>query len=125
MAYSEITWPVSLPQGPLVDSYGETPDYDVIVTDMDAGPKRQRRRSSAGTESRSVKYLLKWEQKATMKDFLDGNAGRSFWWPDPTADVYRYVRVKGDSEIQFAPVGARHWYVTMTLEIWPYVSRNK
>lgn len=108
-----------------MDSYGETPDYDVIVTDMDAGPKRQRRRSSAGTESRSVKYLLKWEQKATMKDFLDGNAGRSFWWPDPTADVYRYVRVKGDSDIQFAPVGARHWYVTMTLEIWPYVSRNK
>lgn len=43
MAYSEITWPVSLPQRPLVDSYGETPDYDVIVTDMDAGPKRQRR----------------------------------------------------------------------------------
>ena len=42
MAYSEITWPVSLPQRPLVDSYGETPDYDVIVTDMDAGDVYKR-----------------------------------------------------------------------------------
>lgn len=125
MAYSEITWPLSLPQSPLVDGYAETPDYDVIVTEMDAGPKRQRRRSSAAPEARTVKYVLDKAQRATLKTFLNENAGRSFWWPDPTEDrAYRYVRVSGGAEVQISPAAGTHWYATFTLEIWPYVRRH-
>lgn len=125
MAYAEITWPVSLPQVPLVDGYSEQPDYDIIVTEMDTGPKRQRRRSSAGMESRPVKYLLDWGQRKIIKEFLEANAGRSFWWPDPTeAGNYRYVRLKGDTEVQIVSAGPLNWHVTFTVEIWPYVRRN-
>lgn len=125
MAYAEITWPGSLPQCPLEAGYCETPDYDVIVTETDAGPKRQRRRSSATPESRVAKYLLDAGQRRTFKSFLEANAGRSFWWPDPTENgELCYVRVKGGSEVQIVPAGPLHWYVTFTLEVWPYVRRH-
>ena len=126
MAYSEIFWPLSLPQKALVDSYSETPAYDVITTEMETGPQRQRKRSSAAIETRAVKYWITDAQRTTLKAFLSDNAGRSFWWPDAAdGDVYRYVRLKGGQEVQFVPTSTtRYWYVTFTLEIWPYASRN-
>lgn len=125
MAYSEITWPVSLPQSPLEDSYGETPDYGVMATEMECGPKRQRRRSSAATEPRTVRYILDAGQRRTLRAFLEANAGRSFWWPDSAeGGEYRYVRPRAGSEAQIAPAGGLYWYATLTLEVWPHVRRH-
>ena len=46
MAYSEITWPSSLPQKPQKNNYEESFNMSQIISsvDFDAGPTRQRRR---------------------------------------------------------------------------------
>lgn len=126
MAYSEITWPVSLPQRALKDGYSEQLANNIIVTEMETGPARQRKRSSAGTETYTVSYILNKNQRDTLKRFLTATEGNSFWWPDASHETERYVRVSGASEgPSFSTDVGLMWKITLTLDIWPYVSRNK
>lgn len=128
MALSQIQWPISLPQRPDTGSYTESPTYDIEKSQFETGPQRQRKRSSYGLETRQVKYLLNNSQRQTLRDFLDVSAGRSFWWPDPTASlptedvVYRYVRT--DNKAQIQSEGSSRFSVTLNLTIWPLVTRS-
>lgn len=102
---------------------------DVLVTSFDTGPTRQRRRSSAGLEKREVRYVLTRPQMDTLRSFVRDNAGRSFWWPDPThADgpgTLVYARMKGGSNVKFEPYGnTTAWQTSFTIEIWPWVTQS-
>lgn len=128
MPYTEITWPATLPQKPQKTSYEETVDMGQLIssTDFDAGPSRQRRRSTALPTRRTCLFILTETQKGTLYQFLDENLGRSFWFPDPTGTGYVYVRVASGSQVSFKPWNdTLSWQITLTLDVWPFVTRSE
>jgi len=61
---ANITWPAELPPTLLLNSLSMQPQNNVIRTTMDAGPKKARRRYTAGTKTFSGKIILnaaQWE----------------------------------------------------------------
>jgi hypothetical protein len=63
------TWPVSLPQTPLIAGYSEQPPDIIVETKMDAGPPKARRRFSAGIRPIKVKMLMTTAQVETLDVF--------------------------------------------------------
>ncbi|WP_069383956.1 hypothetical protein [Halomonas caseinilytica] len=114
------TWPASLPQHPLIKEYAETPQSNVIRSQMDVGPAKTRRRSTATTTDAEVVYLLTGPQRQTFLDWLNNDiAGGAlpFDWPRPRAGV-ESVLIKGDPPYNMEPAGQK-WRLSMTLEIQP------
>lgn len=62
------TWPASLP-APLLNSLKESPPENVIRTDMDKGPAKVRRRTTANIRPISFSLRLTPAQVDTMDDF--------------------------------------------------------
>lgn len=123
MALSQIMWPLSLPQYPLVQGYQDTPGRAVIVSDFDVGPKRQRKRSSAAMRKVTATYPLKPSQKADWDSFYELALGRSFWWPDPMQDgAYVYARIAND--VKLTPQGPNWFSIQLELEVWPYITQD-
>ncbi len=63
------TWPDTLPAAPLLESFHETTPDSTIRTEMDAGPAKLRRRTTAAVRRMNVGYLLSKAQVATLEDF--------------------------------------------------------
>ncbi len=121
MALSQITWPVDFPQRPQISGYKETPGRTVITSDFDAGPKRQRKRSSAAMRKISAVYYFKLRQKEVWDAFFEISLARSFWWPDPLKNgAYVYARFAEDPAI--TPKGTTWLSLQVELEIWPYIT---
>lgn len=84
------TWPLSLPEYPLVQGMREQPQSATVRSDPDYGPALQRRRFSAITRKMEVSFSLDGTQYATFKDFfhntlLDG--ADKFEFTDPFDDA--------------------------------------
>ena len=123
MALSQIMWPLSLQQYPLVQGYQDTPGRAVIVSDFDVGPRRQRKRSSAAMRKVTATYPIKPPQKADWDSFYELALGRSFWWPDPLNNgAYVYARISSDARL--TPQEANWYSLQLELEIWPYVTQG-
>ena len=79
-------WPGTLPAAPLIDGMQETLPDTVLRTDMDQGPAKLRRRTTAGIRILTVSYLLTHTQSDALESFyLDTLAGGalSFAYPHP------------------------------------------
>ena len=63
------TWPDSLPAAPLLDSFCETVPDSVIRTDMEQGPAKLRRRTTAAVRMLSVSYLMNKDQVTVLEAF--------------------------------------------------------
>lgn len=66
---TDIAWPETLPASPLVDGYQETLPQTVLRTEMDMGPAKTRRRTTAGVGQITVAYLLTTAETATLESF--------------------------------------------------------
>lgn len=118
------TWPASLPQQPDAPGYKESPQSQVIRTDMDAGPKKSRRRFTAGSRSIPVTYsLLTRARVQVFEDFFDDDiaAGAlAFNWPQPRTGKTVSVQIVGDPPYSLEPKGpGKFWTLKFTLEIQP------
>ena len=67
MAYTYI-WPTSLPQIPL-NSYSETIGVQIIRTQPDLGPAKQRRRAQR-LDTLNLQFDMSTEQVETLRAFI-------------------------------------------------------
>lgn len=79
------TWPTTLPQSFLLDSYAESEQDGRIRTAMDAGPDFVRRRYSAVSVGYSGSMILSAGQVAILRAFyadtLSGGVATFAWHP--------------------------------------------
>lgn len=115
------TWPGTLPQSPDADGYTESPPDVLLRTQMDAGPPKVRRRSTAGPRSVGMRMTLSLDQVQTLDDFFwtTCQAGAlPFDWVHPrtgNAATFRWrspPRYEGSGSDEA-------WRATLDLEIVP------
>lgn len=63
------SWPISLPNAPLLDGFSETAPETSIRTGMDQGPDKLRQRSTAGVRKFRMSFLLTATQVQTLDTF--------------------------------------------------------
>ena len=66
---ANITWPELLPAGLLAEGFNKKPQGNVIRTQMDAGPKKARRRYTARTVKYSGKQVFDAAELAVFEQF--------------------------------------------------------
>lgn len=123
MALSQIMWPTDLPQDPLIDGYQRTMGRDVITSEFDVGPKRQRKRSSSAMTQIQCSYFLRRSQRRSFEEFAKLVEGRSFWWPDPE-DSFRYKYCRFAEAPVVKPRDGIHYQIDLRLEMWPYIEKG-
>jgi hypothetical protein len=64
---TEITWPESLPQSPLVDGLQETLPDNLLRTKMEQGPPKLRRRGTDAPAQMTAHFLLSAAQCAVLE----------------------------------------------------------
>lgn len=116
------TWPSTLPI-PTAAGYGlETADQ-TARTDMESGPARVRRRSTASPDQISLRFVFDANQMAIFRtfwesDFLFGAA----WVMIPIKDgravgvVNKECR-PSSAKFSAAPLSASHWAVEFKVEV--------
>lgn len=123
MSYA-YTWPLSLPQAPLMSSYSEATGPCIISTEMSQGPAKLRRLSPL-TDPIPVKMNLSSTQLATLNTFvsqtLKGVA--RFGWTHPrlkTIVEFRFVPGDGNRLISIIQkLGPDFYLVGFNLEVMP------
>ena len=91
------TWPLTLPQSPLMDGYTETPPENTIRTQMDVGPDKVRRRTTSNPRPIQCSYVLTGAQLTILDDFYTGDAAggaTEFDMPHPRTGVTVSVRFR-------------------------------
>lgn len=115
-------WPSELPQSP--ESIAERPQLQVLRTQMDAGPAKQRRRFSAAARRHSVRYLMDLSQRRIFEDWfnneLHGGALEFDWRPSRQQAAVAARIVGNDPPYQITSAGsALWWHVSMEIEELP------
>lgn len=120
---ASFTWPVTLPQEPLFGGFNESYGFNYLVSPMDAGPAKIRRRSTRGNPA-AVTFLMTTAQVTTLKNFVDSTiAGVArFYFTHPRTGSQIEVRLlpNGDGglySIEQAAPG--YWNVSLTMEQLP------
>lgn len=62
---ASIAWPGTVPDKPLVDSFTEQPERDIVRSSVSAGPAKARRRTTAG--------VRRWSMQIRMTETELGN----------------------------------------------------
>jgi hypothetical protein len=124
---SSYYWPLSLPQNPMRTGYKYGWANNTITSNMEYGPPKTRRRSSAGMNSLQVSFIFDTEQLQIFKDFYLVAEGISFYLPDPENPQANYLLVKispagDDRSFDYIPYGLEHWRVDLNLKVWPHAS---
>lgn len=111
------TWPLSLPQVPDGDGYGETPAYNVIEAPV-GGPSLARRQYTTPILRLSAPFRMTRTQLGVFEAFYDADMGGGslpFQWRrrgDP-AEPIRDFRCVASPNIEY--LGGIYWRVTLSL----------
>lgn len=118
------TWPVTLPDNFLVDSYQEAFSDNVLRTSMSVGPAKMRRRSTAGTRPISGNQYMTPDHLGIFDIFftttLEDGALR-FDWTHPRTGVsveFRFLNAPQFERVK-TQSGVVGWIVAINLEIMP------
>lgn len=117
------TWPVSLPQKPLQDSYSEELQNNIIVTQMDQGPAKYRKRTTSSVKKFDVIFLMTAEQLSTFETFFDStisSGALTFDFPNPrsgSSETFRIDMSKGAPKI--SPLSGGQYRVGFGMERMP------
>lgn len=113
-------WPDTLPLEPEAEGYEEEIVDNVIRSDVDAGPSKQRPGATGLQERLKVSYALTDAQKIAFKDFLKaiGGGAHPFHYIHPTEGTLIIVQIV--SQISGPKrISANNWLVSYSLEIVP------
>lgn len=113
-------WPATLPAAPLLDGFKETPPDLALRTDMEQGPAKLRRRTTAGVARFSLSYFLTQAQTATLAAFYtDDTQGGTlpFGFSHPRTGGALQCRFVHPPQI-FA-LGGTYFRAQMELEVLP------
>jgi hypothetical protein len=113
-------WPAGLPASPLLDSFKEKAEDTVIRTEMEQGPAKLRRRTTAGVRTLSASFLVSKAQVVTLEDFYlttlqGGSLPFTFTHPRSGASVScRFVKPP-----EYAGSNGNYFKASVDLEILP------
>ncbi len=115
-----VDWPTALPDKPLAEGFAETVPDQVLRTEMDQGPAKLRRKTTAGVRRIQAKYILSATQVAALDSFYDTDlkAGSlSFSYTHPRTGVLETVRFMAPPE--YASVNGHYFQTNLQMEILP------
>jgi len=117
---SVASWPATLPQLPLAADYSDALADTLVRTQMDVGPAKVRRRTTAGVRAMTASFVLDDTQVGTLVTFydttLDGGA-QPFDWVLPRTGAAASCRFLQPPV--FASPNNGRYRVTCQLEILP------
>lgn len=118
---ASIVWPTGLPQRPLLDGYKEVPPKTSISTQMDVGPPKRRKRTTAGTRRFSVTYMMTKNEVDTLFDpfYLNTTEMGVLPFDIPHPRTGNVVEANIDDEPQYAVRSPGQFEVTFTLVVHP------
>ncbi|MCC7494192.1 MAG: hypothetical protein IT204_17670 [Fimbriimonadaceae bacterium] len=117
---SGIAWPVGLPQRMNASGFTETLPDLALRTEMDAGPRKARRRFTTGPSAIEGAVTLRAGQPALLEAFYrDTTAGGTlpFDWTHPRTGTLKTFRFTAPPA--FVPVAGDVWRATLKLEVLP------
>ena len=118
---TSFTWPGTLPASPLID-YQEGRNLNVMVTPMDSGPPKMRRRSQL-PDTLNVNYILTDTQVATLDTFIFTTlSGTSrFNYTHPRTGVSEEVRILPQGSAMYSIVNVANdlYRVNLVLQVLP------
>jgi len=115
------TWPSSLPS-PALDTFTETPPNNAISTQMDKGPDKVRRRTTANVRPISFSMKLTSTQVETLDDFYTNTTFSGvvdFDYTHPRTNQPVTARFKAGSPPQYSESSGVLWNASVELEILP------
>lgn len=118
---SLLNWPVTLPQAPQ-KGFTESLGMNIIRSQTDAGPAKQRRRG-VSPNTMDVSFILTTDQAGTLETFIQDelNGVKRFIFNHPRTKQNVEVRVVNQSgnlyKLQYLAPG--YWTASMTFEILP------
>lgn len=69
MSEADIVWPLLLPQDPLLDGWQENLPDNTLRTEMEQGPAKLRRRSTAASGRMTLQFLLSGSEGGVLDHF--------------------------------------------------------
>jgi len=64
-------WPITLPAYPLTEGFREKMPENILRTDMEQGPAKLRRRTTAGVRGMEMSYLMSKAQVSALETFYN------------------------------------------------------
>ena len=116
-----VAWPANLPTEPLVASVSESADDNLILTGMDAGPTKRRRRFTARADRLQVTYRMTATQLANFRVFFGTTINDGLNTYDITHPISGdtvSVGIMAPPEINMIG-GGQAFDVTLTVEVQP------
>ncbi|VVD74359.1 hypothetical protein [Pandoraea commovens] len=107
---------------PMASSFTQSPDFAVLVTEMDAGPDKQRPRNSLAKVTRSVEFMLDGiDKRNAFEEWVRVDlAGGVLWfdWRDPLTGSMKIAKIAG-GKVEYSSQGSyRIWQVRFSLETY-------
>lgn len=118
---TSYTWPATLPARPLTD-YQEERNLGVLMTPMDSGPPKMRRRNQLPDTLR-VSYILDSTQMAELDNFVftEISGVMRFNYTHPRTGVSEEVRIvpQGNAMYSVSYMSKDLYKVNLTLQVLP------
>lgn len=113
-------WPTSLPALPLVENYGEAQADTTIRTEMETGPAKARRRTTAGVSQLSLSYILSRAEAVTLEEFFENDlAGGALQFSFPHPRKGETVGCRFRRAPALSPINGDYFRVGVELEVLP------
>lgn len=113
-------WPTTLPSLPLAGSYGETQADTTIRTEMETGPAKARRRTTAGVSQLNLSYILSRAEAETLEDFFSedlAGGALQFSFPHPLKSATVGCRFRRPPTL--AAINGDYFRAAVELEVLP------
>ncbi|KKK88167.1 hypothetical protein LCGC14_2745910 [marine sediment metagenome] len=111
-------WPAGLPQDPLLDGIQEASPDTRLVTQMEQGPPKVRRRFTAAERGIGMRMIMTTAQIETLDDFFVltlGSGSLTFTWKHPRTGNAATYRFKDPPS--WVPLSGTKWGVELALMI--------
>lgn len=114
------SWPSTLPSAPLMERFRETAPDTVLRSQMETGPAKLRRRTTAGVREMKLSYLLSRAQVEALDGFYLGDlfgGALAFDFTHPrTGDG---VSCRFRAPPVYTPVNGDYFRAALELEVLP------
>lgn len=114
------TWPATLPDAPLCDSYRESMPSTLLRTEMDQGPAKVRRRSTAAVRRLTLSFIFDTVQINTLESFIDADlsgGALSFSFTHPRSGSA--IRCRFRQMPEYASLNGVYFKTQIELEVLP------
>jgi hypothetical protein len=114
------TWPASLPSLPLADGYREITSHSIVRTEMEQGPAKLRRRSTAAVSKLTLSYLLSTADIQALEEFIQDDlmgGALAFSFDHPRTGSAVSCRFRQLPE--YGAVNGGYFKVSVELEVLP------